>query len=204
MFRTQCSLDSQEQEELDSNSTMIKLTLNTLIPLSPEFIKGDSTTATKLMERVELSSENVGQIEISQHIIPRDTHKNWALRASIYLKQKRLKPEFRKSINMNFSLKNTKNPGKVEITQNGTLKAKIYLKQEKSINSKLDLRKEKFRKSINMNFSLRTTKETHKFCCNFCFENFVTYTDLELHMACHKIEADFNCDDCQQNFDSLE
>jgi hypothetical protein len=22
-------------------------------------------------------------------------------------------------------------------------------------------------------------------------------------MACHKIEADFNCDDCQQNFASL-
>ena len=23
-------------------------------------------------------------------------------------------------------------------------------------------------------------------------------------MACHKIEADFNCDNCQQNFDSLD
>ena len=114
MFGTQCSLDSQEHEKLDSNNTMIKLTFNTLIPLSPEFIKGDSTTANKLMERVKLSSENFGQIEISQHIIPRDTHKNWSLRASIYLKQKRLKPEFRKSINMNFSLRNTKNPGKQE------------------------------------------------------------------------------------------
>ena len=23
-------------------------------------------------------------------------------------------------------------------------------------------------------------------------------------MACHKIQADFNCDNCQQNFDSLD
>jgi len=47
-------------------------------------------------------------------------------------------------------------------------------------------------------------KESHQFCCSFCDANFVSYTDLELHMACHKIEADFNCDDCQQNFDSLD
>jgi len=47
-------------------------------------------------------------------------------------------------------------------------------------------------------------EEDHQFCCNFCLAKFVTYTDLELHMACHKIEADFNCDDCQQNFDTLD
>jgi len=47
-------------------------------------------------------------------------------------------------------------------------------------------------------------EESHQFCCNFCLAKFVTYTDLELHMACHKIEADFNCDDCQQNFDTLD
>ena len=47
-------------------------------------------------------------------------------------------------------------------------------------------------------------KEAHRLCRNFCLANFVTYRDLELHMASHKIEADFNFDDCQQNFDSLD
>ena len=44
----------------------------------------------------------------------------------------------------------------------------------------------------------------HQICCSFYNDKLISYTDLGLHMSCHKIEAVFNCDDCQQNFDSID
>ena len=47
-------------------------------------------------------------------------------------------------------------------------------------------------------------QEVSYFVCDFCSQKMPTYTSLEEHLESHKLEADFSCDDCKENFASLE